>query len=285
MLDASEAGVTLSARVAVAPPGPSAPPSRGLLLLHAWPRLGGSSNDPIITALYHAARKSAAFTVVVRCDQRGVGKSGGSRGVWGFSDAADAADLAARLRAGTCAPGIPAVDRLYVAGYSWGAVLGALSTLPLAAGWVGVSPPLGGAAGLALRTGRAAAALGMHPDVPGLVIMGDRDQFASVRGVERVVAGVNEARQVGREAGGMCGLPPAQRVKLRVVEGADHFWGATAWCPSWGEVADVVLAWISGVEAQRGEGSGGGGGGGGGGDRGGRDGSEGSDGEGRPSHS
>jgi len=237
------------------------PPALGLLLLHAYPRLGGSSADPVVAAVYHAARKSGRFALVVRYDQRGAGASGGGKGVWGWADAADAAALAGRMRGGTLAPGAPPIDRLYVCGYSWGGVLGALGVVggsggrgsapPPVAGWVGVSPPLGGLPGLALRTGRACAALGSAPSVPGLVILGDRDQFCSVRAAREAVCRINEERRSAAPAPTPAAAPAT--VDLAVVEGTDHFWGAaTPWCPNWGEVAGSVLGWIEGVEGGRG---------------------------------
>ena len=281
-LPSSDPCITLAGRLAVAASAPaptSTPPPRlGLLLLHAYPRLGGSSGDPVITAAFHAARArhgpkkgSLLFSVILRYDQRGVGASGGAKALWGGPDAADAAALAGRmLGRGGGLPGVPACDRVYICGYSWGGALGAVGAagLPGVAGWVGVSPPLGGAAGLALRTGRAAAALGAAPTTPGLVILGDRDQFCSVRSAIRAVAAVNAERQrragvgvgvgVGVGAGGGRPPPPPAPLDLAVVDGADHFWGgATACCPSWGDVAGRVLDWVEGVERERERGAGG----------------------------
>jgi alpha/beta superfamily hydrolase len=267
LIPSSEPRVQLSAKVAVSPTAAktkTTTPTVGLLLLHAYPRLGGSSADLVLTSIFHAARKSSgAFAVVLRYDQRGVGGSGGARALWGGPDAADAGAVAARLLDGSLHASIPRVDRLYAVGYSWGAALAALGTLPSVAGWVGVSPPLGGLAGAALRTGRAASALAAHPATPGLVILGDRDQFASVRGVESVLARVNAQREAASE--GRAPSPPAtrsdggsggggvSRVELKVVDGADHFWGAaSAWCDSWGTVAGLVLDWIGGVEEEAG---------------------------------
>ena len=247
-LASSDPAITLSARLAADTASTStSAPRLGLLLLHAYPRLGGCSGDPIVTATFHAARKrEAGFSVVLRYDQRGVGRSGGGKAVWGWADAADAAAIAGRMLEGSAAPGVPAVERLYVLGYSWGSALAALGVvgagLAGVAGWVGVSPPLGGLAALTLRTGRVGAALGAHPAVPGLVILGDRDQFCGVAAAERAVAGVNAARAA---------TDGAEKVDLAVVEGADHFWGGAAWDHSWGEVAARALGWVREVEKRR----------------------------------
>ena len=103
-LPSSDPAITLRVRLAAAAAEdlpstttttttPAKKPRLGLLLLHAYPRLGGSSADPVIAATFAAARKGGAFALVVRYDQRGVGGSGGGRAVWGWADAARRAGL------------------------------------------------------------------------------------------------------------------------------------------------------------------------------------------------
>ena len=278
-LPSSDPCITLAGRLAVAASAPaptSTPPPRlGLLLLHAYPRLGGSSGDPVITAAFHAARArhgpkkgSLLFSVILRYDQRGVGASGGAKALWGGPDAADAAALAGRmLGRGGGLPGVPACDRVYICGYSWGGALGAVGAagLPGVAGWVGVSPPLGGAAGLALRTGRAAAALGAAPTTPGLVILGDRDQFCSVRSAIRAAAAVNAERQrragvgvgvgVGVGAGGGRPPPPRPRPRSTWLSSTVPTTSGAAPPPAARPGATSRAACWTGWRAQRGRGS------------------------------
>ena len=96
---------------------PPLPP--GVLILHPYSLLGGSMSDHVVCELFRACAASPRCSVVLKYNQRGVGRSSGSRNVRGRDDAADVMDLidfvCAQMPTGSA-------RRVVVVGYSWCAV-------------------------------------------------------------------------------------------------------------------------------------------------------------------
>lgn len=58
-----------------------------MLILHPYSLLGGSMSDHVVSELFRAAAASPAVAVALKYNQRGVGRSSGSRNVRGREDA------------------------------------------------------------------------------------------------------------------------------------------------------------------------------------------------------
>jgi uncharacterized protein len=161
----------------------------GVVITHPHPLFGGSmANNVVWTATRaFAARGMAAL----RFNFRGVGRSTGSYG-GGLEETADVAAALAFLKSRTPGPS-------YVVGYSFGAFVAGRALLDGldADGAIFISPPI------------AFMDLSFLPEVPGLklIAVGDKDELCPLESLEALWGG-------GR-------TQPA----IRVIPGADHFWG------------------------------------------------------------
>ena len=105
------------------------------LMLHPHPQHGGTMNNKIVHALYHAFHRQS-FSVI-RFNFRGVGRSQGhyDHGQGELSDAASVLDWLQIQN--------PGADRCWIAGFSFGAwiAMQLLMRRPEIEGFVAVSPP------------------------------------------------------------------------------------------------------------------------------------------------
>lgn len=165
-------------------------PHAALVLCHPHPQHGGTMNAPLIAALARLLTKEG--WAVLRFNFRGVG---GSSGSWGGGEA-EVNDVAAAMRAAQARhPRLP----IHLAGWSFGAATALRwqgaggDTSP----YVGIAPPVASELTPPLPApGELAAA-------PRTLIIGDRDQFASVE----------ELRAYAEAIG----------ARLEVLKGSDHF--------------------------------------------------------------
>lgn len=161
-----------------------------VVFCHPHPLDGGTMNSPLMRGVTHALVDAGLH--VLRFDFRGVGASQGS---WG-AGTGEVLDVAAAVTTATMThPDLP----LGIAGWSFGATTSLRwqsetgSTLP----WVGIAP--------GIRSYRGT----MPPDPRGLVaarrliVIGDRDQFASVAAMQE--------------------FADAAGARLEVLAGSDHF--------------------------------------------------------------
>ena len=166
-------------------------PARGVVVFcHPHPLDGGSMTNPLM-------RKVTAVLVeaglhVLRFDFRGVGRSEGS---WDEGDG-ERRDVGAAVEAARMAfPDLP----LGLAGWSFGASVSLQwqrdtgSALP----WVGIAPGI-----RSYRGSEPPQPEGLQP-APRLIVLGDRDQFASVE----------QMREFAERLG----------ARLEILEGSDHF--------------------------------------------------------------
>src|SRR5262245_59026724 len=108
----------------------------GIVICHPHPLRGGDMENNVVRALAEAF--AVAGFAVLRFNFRGVGRSTGAYGE-GLGEQEDARAALTWL---TAQPGVN-VDRLFLAGYSFGArvTLAVASTDPLVHGFVVVAPP------------------------------------------------------------------------------------------------------------------------------------------------
>jgi uncharacterized protein len=161
-----------------------------VVLCHPHPLDGGTLNAPLLQTVTDSL--TGAGLGVLRFNFRGVGAS---EGVWG-EGVAETHDVAAAVEAAKLAfPELP----LGIAGWSFGATTSLRwqvdtgSDLP----WVGVAP--------GIRSYRGSAVLDADRLKPAdrLIILGDRDQFASVAAMQR--------------------FADRSSARLEVLAGSDHF--------------------------------------------------------------
>lgn len=161
----------------------------GAVITHPHPLYGGSMNNNVVWTATRALGERGWSTL--RVNFRGVGKSTGSYG-GGLAETADLAAALGFLRSRAPGP-------CYVVGYSFGAAVAARALLEglAAAGAVLISPPI------------AFMDLAFLPQTPGLtlIVAGDQDDLCPLADVENLCRAFE---------------PP---VDLRVVAGADHFFG------------------------------------------------------------
>jgi hypothetical protein len=161
----------------------------GAVITHPHPLYGGSMDNNVVWTAGRALGDRGWATL--RFNFRGVGASTGRYGE-GLAEVADLTAAMAFLKSRVAGP-------CYVAGYSFGAAVAARALLEglEAAGAVLIAPPI------------AFMDLAFLPETPGLhlIIAGDRDDLCPLGDLEAFLRG----RQ-----------PP---VDLRVVSGADHFFG------------------------------------------------------------
>src|SRR5579862_2269420 len=138
------------------------------LLLHPHPQHGGTMNNKVVYALFHAFTRNGF--AALRFNFRGVGKS---QGVWGGGEGelADAAAALDWLQAAN-----PEAEACWIGGFSFGAwiALQLLARRPEIAGFVVAAPPVNLA-----NFGQ----LGRLP-ASGLIIQGDQDQIVPPEGVK-----------------------------------------------------------------------------------------------------
>jgi uncharacterized protein len=162
----------------------------GLVICHPHPLYGGDMENTVVRALAEAF--AAAGFAVLRFNFRGVGRSTGQYGE-GIGEQADAKAALAWLAA---QPGVD-TDRLYLAGYSFGArvTLAVASADPRVRGFIVVAPPV------------------LRGDWPSLAsnhgakvfLCGDRDPYAPPEVLTRLVESLPEPK------------------RLVVLPDADHF--------------------------------------------------------------
>jgi alpha/beta superfamily hydrolase len=165
------------------------------LLLHPHPQHGGTMNNRIVYALFHAFVRRG-FSVL-RFNFRGVGRSQGSfdRGEGELSDAASALDWLQTYNqnAASC----------WIGGYSFGAWIGMqlLMRRPEIDGFVAVAPP----AHLYDFSFLAPC------PASGLIVQGDHDVTVPPESVQKLVKKLSHQRDI--------------KIDYRVIAGADHFFG------------------------------------------------------------
>ena len=154
------------------------------VVMHPHPQYGGDMDNHVVTAIVGALGARGASTL--RFNFRGTGRSEGSYD-GGRGEADDARAAVAAIR--QAAPGAA----LLLVGYSFGAMIAAGVARDVGpAALVLVSPPAG-----------MGALPALDPDIPTLVIAGDRDEIAP----DDAILGL---------AGGGC--------RAVVVQGVDHGW-------------------------------------------------------------
>ena len=161
----------------------------GVVITHPHPLYGGSMDNNVVWTAAKAYGDLGCATL--RFNFRGVGASTGRYGE-GIAEAEDVAGAVTYLASKVTGP-------CYVVGYSFGAAVAARALLEglKVAGAVLISPPI------------AFMDLGFLHETPGLslIVVGDEDDLAPLAEIEELC----RRRQ-----------PP---VDLRVVAGADHFYG------------------------------------------------------------
>ena len=154
-------------------------------LAHPHPLYGGDRFNPVIEALFDHL-PTLGFHCL-RFDFRGVGSSGGEH------DGGDSErlDVAAAVDFLTTVGD----DQAWIAGYSFGSIVGLNVTEPRVSGWIAVAPPL------AMANGRVLAAVDPRPK---LVLAPVHDQFTESEEVVRTVTEWNSG-------------------SVTRIESADHF--------------------------------------------------------------
>ena len=183
----SGAGVTLEGRLLLgAAPG-------GAVITHPHPLFGGDmANNVVLTAVRALAARGMS---ALRFNFRGVGRSTGTYG-GGIEEADDVAAALVFLKSRTPGPH-------FVVGYSFGAAVAgrALFEGLSADGALFIAPPI------------AFMDLSFLPRVPGLrlIVVGDRDELCPLPSLRELMAASQPALVATAE--------------VRVIEGADHFFG------------------------------------------------------------
>lgn len=171
---------------------PSAPLA---LLLHPHPQHGGTMNNKVVFALYHAFVRRGFSTL--RFNFRGVGRSQGKfdNGLGELSDAASALDWMQSFN--------PNASACWVGGFSFGAWIGMqlLMRRPEIDGFVSVAPP----ANVFDFTFLAPC------PSSGLIVHGSADDLVPEPAVAKLATKLATQRNI--------------RVKYQIIEGANHFFG------------------------------------------------------------
>ncbi len=163
------------------------------LMLHPSPQHGGTMNNKVVYALYHAfARRGFS---VLRFNFRGVGRSQGEfdRGDGELSDAAAALDWLQAYN--------PNATQCWIAGFSFGAWIGMqlLMRRPDISGFISVAPP---------ANMYDFSFLAPCPS-SGLVIHGAKDEIVPPDSVEQLVERLRNQRNLD--------------IDCRLIPGANHF--------------------------------------------------------------
>lgn len=163
------------------------------VMLHPHPQHGGTMNNKVVYALYHAFARQG-FSVL-RFNFRGVGRSQGTfdRGEGELSDAASALDWLQSFNQNAPA--------CWIAGFSFGAWIGMqlLMRRPEISGFVSVAPP----ANMYDFTFLAPC------PSSGLVIQGDKDEIVPPESVTKLVDKLTSQRNLD--------------IDHRILPGANHF--------------------------------------------------------------
>jgi uncharacterized protein len=163
------------------------------LLLHPHPQHGGTMNNKVVYALYHAFVRRG-FSAL-RFNFRGVGRSQGTfdRGEGELSDAAAALDWLQSYNANT--------RSCWIGGFSFGAWIGMqlLMRRPEIDGFIAVAPP----ANL-----YDFSFLAPCPS-SGLILQGDKDQIVTLEAQQKLVNKLSHQRDI--------------KIDYRILKGADHF--------------------------------------------------------------
>ncbi|KAL4854510.1 hypothetical protein ACK3TF_004687 [Chlorella vulgaris] len=220
------------------------------IILHPYSVLGGSMNDPQCLELMRVASASPAFSLVVRYNQRGVGRSSGSVNVRGKEDMADVLDVVE-----WAAEQLPGSDKqVAVIGYSWGSCLAAYAlSHPAVVAYVGVSFPLGGLSWV-LQTKKhfgelcrsshdqftKEAALQEAVLQHGGAVLRRDDSFHTEPAPAAAGQAAASAGTAGA-AGAARGLPGIERKQLllRVFPDSDHFWMSSG-----SLAAEYAIGWL-----------------------------------------
>jgi alpha/beta superfamily hydrolase len=170
--------------------GPTAPIA---LMLHPHPQHGGTMNNKVTYALYHAFAERG-FSVL-RFNFRGVGRSQGKfdRGEGELSDAASALDWLQTYN--------PNATACWIAGFSFGAWIGMqlLMRRPEITGFISVAPP---------ANIYDFSFLAPCPS-SGLMVQGDRDDIVPHEAVAKLVQKLSNQRDI--------------KIDYKIVKGANHF--------------------------------------------------------------
>jgi len=163
------------------------------LILHPHPQHGGTMNNKVVYALYHAfARRGFS---VLRFNFRGVGRSQGTfdRGEGELSDAAATLDWLQTFNQGA--------SQCWVAGFSFGAWIGMqlLMRRPEITGFVSIAPP---------ANMFDFSFLAPCPS-SGLIVQGDRDEIVPPESVDKLVERLKGQRNL--------------HIDHRIIKDADHF--------------------------------------------------------------
>ncbi|MFZ1414883.1 MAG: alpha/beta hydrolase [Defluviicoccus sp.] len=163
------------------------------LALHPHPLQGGTMNNRVVFALFHAFQRRG-FSVL-RFNFRGVGRSQGrfDSGPGELSDAAAALDWMQSVN--------PGASGCWIAGYSFGAWISMqlMMRRPEISGFLSIAPPAGSLDFTFLAPCPAS----------GLIVHGDRDDVVPIDPVEKLAKKLGSLRTVS--------------VQYRVISGADHF--------------------------------------------------------------
>jgi len=163
------------------------------LVLHPHPQHGGSMNNRVVYALYHAFVEHG-FSVL-RFNFRGVGRSQGvyDHGLGELADAAGALDWLQTFN--------PSAPRCWIAGFSFGAWIGMqlLMRRPEIDGFISVAPP----ANMYDFTFLAPC------PASGMILHGGDDQHVPEADVTKLATKLSSQKNI--------------RIEHRIVPGADHF--------------------------------------------------------------
>lgn len=163
------------------------------VLLHPHPQHGGTMNNKVVYALYHAFVHAGFSTL--RFNFRGVGRSQGifDRGEGELSDAASALDWMQSYN--------PNASACWIAGFSFGAwiAMQLLMRRPEIDAFIAIAPPAN------------SFDFGFLAPCPasGLIIQGDQDQLVATKSVQRLVTKLINQRDI--------------RIAHNIIPGADHF--------------------------------------------------------------
>jgi uncharacterized protein len=165
------------------------------LFLHPHPQQGGTMNNKVVYALFHAFSRRGFSTL--RFNFRGVGRSQGTydRGEGELSDAASALDWLQTFN--------PNASSCWIAGFSFGAWIGMqlLMRRPEIDGFISVSPPANIFDFSFLAPCPAS----------GMIVHGNKDDLVPEASVGKLVNKLSSQKDI--------------RIDYRVVDGANHFFG------------------------------------------------------------
>jgi alpha/beta superfamily hydrolase len=161
---------------------------RAAVVCHPHPQYGGDMDNPVVRAIAEALQEAGYATL--RFNFRGVGSSTGVYGA-GVEEIEDARSAVRHLHERCGIPGIT------LAGYSFGAMVGLQAGVAMeeVGRLIAVAPPVG----------FADLSFLAHCEKDKLFIVGERDQFCSLRRLREALAQIAEPKT------------------LRIVPGADHF--------------------------------------------------------------